>query len=351
MEWIIYKHTNKIDGKSYVGQTKRDAQIRWQNGNGYKNNPYFYNAIEKYGWNNFSHEIIEKGILTQEVANDREIFWIAFYNSYEYGYNLTKGGSNGEHMGVPVLQIDMSTKQVVNTYPSIADASRETKTDSSQISRCCYRKEKNISANGFYWCFEDEYNGNWEPSVNKNCHGIICIETGEKFDRIIDALDKYPNAVNIKRALKRSSCTAAGLHWAYIENYNENYHLEDKKKTTKKIICIETKKIYDSMIEAAKEYSILPSELSRACSNSALTAKGLHWSYLENYNDNYVIKEKQIPKHGMKYVQCIETQKVYSSITDASGDTGVDVSSIIRVCKGKALTAGGCHWRYVEKIV
>ena len=150
---------------------------------------------------------------------------------------------------------------------------------------------------------------NWKPRRNGNVHSVICVETSEKFDRIIDALDKYPNATNIKRALKKSSCTAAGLHWAYVENFNEDYHIEDKKKTTKKIICIETKKVYDSMTDAAREYSILPSELSRACSNTALTTKGLHWSYLENYNENYVIKEKQIPKHGMKHVICIETQK------------------------------------------
>ena len=102
------------------------------------------------------------------------------------------------------------------------------------------------------------------------------------------------------------------------------------------------------MIEASKECNILPSDLSRCCSNSAFTAKGLHWSYLENYDENYFIKDKQIPKHGMKYVVCVETKKTYSSIADASRDTGVDVSSIIRVCKGKSLTAGGYHWQYKD---
>lgn len=349
MEWIIYKHTNKINGVSYIGQTKRKTSIRWNNGNGYKNNPYFYRAINKYGWDNFFHEIIEKNILTQEEANQREIYWIKYYDTYNLGYNLTKGGNNGEHMGVEVLQIDINNYNIINSFLSIADAARETSTDASQISRCCYRRQKNISANGYYWCFKDEWNENWRPSVNHNYRSIICVETGELFDRIIDALDKYPNATNIKRALKNNRFTAGDLHWTYSENFDIDYRIGEKKRTNKQIICIETKKIYDSMVEASKELGILPSELSRCCSNSALTAKGFHWSYLKNYNENYKIKEKLIPKHGMKCVFCSETQKTYSSIAEANRDTGVDISSIIKVCKGKAKTAGGYHWEYVEK--
>ena len=50
MEWIIYKHTNNVNGKVYVGQTKQAIKERWRNGKGYKNNLYFYNSIQKYGW-------------------------------------------------------------------------------------------------------------------------------------------------------------------------------------------------------------------------------------------------------------------------------------------------------------
>ena len=57
--WCIYMHTNKINGKKYIGQTFQNIEYRWrQDGSGYKGQP-FYNAIEKYGWDNFEHKILK----------------------------------------------------------------------------------------------------------------------------------------------------------------------------------------------------------------------------------------------------------------------------------------------------
>ena len=95
--WTIYRHVNKINGKCYVGITcRRWVKCRWgSDGHGY-NQPgqkKFWAAIVKYGWNNFDHEILEKGIHTPEEANEREKFWIAHFDSFKHGYNGTIGGS------------------------------------------------------------------------------------------------------------------------------------------------------------------------------------------------------------------------------------------------------------------
>ena len=97
MAWCIYKHTNKINGKVYIGQTCQKPEERWCNGLGYKHNRYFYAAIKKYNWNGFIHEIIEDNIQTKEEANNREIYWISVFDSYYNGYNLTLGGDNREN--------------------------------------------------------------------------------------------------------------------------------------------------------------------------------------------------------------------------------------------------------------
>ena len=56
----IYLHRNKINNKVYIGQTIQSPEERWKNGNGYKGCYYFYNAIQKYGWDNFEHIILEQ---------------------------------------------------------------------------------------------------------------------------------------------------------------------------------------------------------------------------------------------------------------------------------------------------
>ena len=66
----IYKITNKINGKIYIGQ-----------------------AIKKYGKENFTIELIEQ--VEKDKLDEREVYWISFYNSYQKGYNCTLGGQNG----------------------------------------------------------------------------------------------------------------------------------------------------------------------------------------------------------------------------------------------------------------
>lgn len=101
MGYVIYIHRNKINNKVYVGQTGQQVNQRWRNGKGYANNSLFYRAIEKYGWDNFDHDIIFTG-LDKEQANRLEIETISLFdsNNPDKGYNLTEGGqgTNGYHL-------------------------------------------------------------------------------------------------------------------------------------------------------------------------------------------------------------------------------------------------------------
>lgn len=96
-KYIIYKHVNKTNGKVYIGQTSISPEKRWKNGSGYIGNKYFFNAIQKYGWDGFEHIIVESG-LTLEEANKQEENLIAEYksNKKECGYNIRNGGRNSK---------------------------------------------------------------------------------------------------------------------------------------------------------------------------------------------------------------------------------------------------------------
>lgn len=95
----IYKITNLINDKIYVGKTMLTIQERWKEHlndskkNRCKNRP-LYSAINKYGAENFIIEQIEK--CSDNIVNEREIYWIEKLGSYHFGYNATKGG-DGTH--------------------------------------------------------------------------------------------------------------------------------------------------------------------------------------------------------------------------------------------------------------
>lgn len=92
--YYVYKHTNKVNGKIYIGITCQRPKKRWQNGKGYKENNHFWNSIKKYGWNKgFDHEILYSG-LSQRQAEVMEVSLIAYYDSTNQnkGYNISPGG-------------------------------------------------------------------------------------------------------------------------------------------------------------------------------------------------------------------------------------------------------------------
>lgn len=89
----IYKITNTINNKVYVGQTSLSVENRFKQHCKDSINPKtsdrpLYRAMRKYGIENFIIEIIEE----TDIPNEREKYWIEFYNSYCNGYNATLGG-------------------------------------------------------------------------------------------------------------------------------------------------------------------------------------------------------------------------------------------------------------------
>lgn len=94
MTKFIYKITNRLNGKIYIGQTTnptRRFQEHRGKGYGQDNEKILYKAFNKYGINNFSFEIIEE----VENYNEREKYWIEFYDCITpKGYNMTEGGEN-----------------------------------------------------------------------------------------------------------------------------------------------------------------------------------------------------------------------------------------------------------------
>lgn len=242
-KYCIYKHTNLINGKIYIGQTCKKPEYRWgANGCRYENCPKFWNAIQKYGWDNFSHEIIEVN-LTQEQANEREIYWIAFYDSFHNGYNMTEGGQN---------------------WP---DWTEEKRKQQSEMVRELWQNE--------------EY---------KQKHSQKAKEKWQD-PEFREKQIKTRNSPNFKQKMSQKRKELWEKHPEKKEENNQRLRdlwkdPEYRKKKTKRVICEETKEIFNSVKEAANWVGVKPNTLSTALRSKTHksgkhpdTGQPLHWYY------------------------------------------------------------------------
>lgn len=94
----IYCFTNKINNKKYIGQSINiEERYKAHKYNYSKNNTCFYKAINEYGWDNFSFKVLEQCLIKE--LNDKEKYWIQYFDSFNNGYNSTSG-TQGEHYEV-----------------------------------------------------------------------------------------------------------------------------------------------------------------------------------------------------------------------------------------------------------
>ena len=216
----IYKITNDINGKVYVGWTSFSIEQRFKlhlsdATKGSMRHRPLYSAIQKYGKEHFHIEIVEETTEPQE----REQYWIAYYDSYQHGYNATLGGEGRlqydhdkiynlflegkgvqeiceivgcevticnnllkargitkeeriqrgkdkqiEKYGKPVAKLDKETGEILDVFLTIAAASESIQKPRRHIAEVC--KEKRKSAYGYKWEFitKEEYD-NYKNSI------------------------------------------------------------------------------------------------------------------------------------------------------------------------------------------
>lgn len=244
--YTIYMHRNKINGKIYVGQTKLPVIRRWKTqGQGYKEQPYFYNAILKYGWDNFDHIILEQN-LTKEQANEREEYWILAWksNDKKHGYNVCCSGKQGN------VRIENLAKVI-------------------GIKVVCYETEQifNTLTDAAIWA-------GLGPNGGSNIRACL---NGKRH-----TAGKHPE-------------TGQKLHW-----YEYNFPKENVKITNrvgawnnKQVLNIETQEIYPSIKIAAENTHISANSIIKSCKSDGIRGvsgscrkndKKYHFKYVTNFN-------------------------------------------------------------------
>lgn len=189
-KWVVYVHTLIIDGRKYIGQTN-DIHTRWKP-SAYKTCTKFYNAIQEYGWNNFTHEILYDN-LTLEEANKLEEELIAKYDTINNGFNLEYGGLNHLHSEETKIKMSNMRKGVPK--------SEEHK---QAISKALKEHKRT-----------PEHNRNNQLAQHRK--EVQCIETGIIYESLADAERKTGIlGETISRNCRGKQKTASGLHWRFI---------------------------------------------------------------------------------------------------------------------------------------
>lgn len=230
--YTIYKHTLMLDcdhkGWSYIGMTKQPLKRRWKNGTGYPKTTQvvFARAIEKYGWDNFSHEILEEGIKTLREANKKEKYWIAYYHSFvgdpeRKGYNCTVGGDGqAGHKHTAETKLKLHYSHLGKSHPW-SEHQRQVMTDINKGKKLSIEIREKLSQS-------HKGKKQTEQTIEKirksHCKKVICLETGEIYNSFIEAGKSINrSAATISSCIRGKVKTAGGLHWkTYEEAKDEN---------------------------------------------------------------------------------------------------------------------------------
>lgn len=223
---VIYKITNLVNNKIYIGQTinydervRHHKQIAFRENSKERDKP-LYRAIRKYGVDNFKFEIIDEASNIDEL-NAKEIHWIAYYDCCvdgNKGYNLDKGGKNGLKSEETKRKISEAQKGEKNwsyglrgsdchnakkvknlttgkVFDSLVDCAIHDFGDRKymkQISAVCSPSTNRISVKGYKYALLDDQGEPImldKPSPNKAFNKVIVVEaySGMEFASIAEA--------------------------------------------------------------------------------------------------------------------------------------------------------------------
>lgn len=318
--YCVYMHTNKVNGKKYIGITGQNPpEKRWgANGRKYKDNDHWVSAIRQYGWDNFYHDILFAG-LTKKEAEQKEVELIAHYDSTnrEFGYNIQNGGHSvgvftdetKKKMSESHKNIDMPwTKSAIWQYSLDGEFIEEFESIAAVIRKYGFRSSSSIS---------------------KCCNGLLKKAYGYIWRYAGDPL------------------TEEHRLWCISKDYNPS----NKKGVVRYDMNGVFIKEYESTLSAEKETGADHSVIIRCCNNQCKTSAGSIWRYSgdELTQEHIEWCNSNAPKPSIRKAVIQLTLDYmfvdrYVSTIEAENITGVNRSNISLCCNGKQKTAGGYIW-------
>lgn len=320
----IYKITNKKNGKAYVGQAI-DIYKRWRK---HKTSPFNKNsnsynltiacALRKHGIENFIFEIIEKCPI--EELDEREIYWIEYYDTYHNGYNETLGGKSGR-------------KALNERALGIMNDLKNTSLNNSEIANKWEVSTRLVSAinTGYYW-FQENVKYPIRPHLFKQKEKHYCQICGAEITwGSILCLDCY-NKRQAKNIPQKEELLYLILRYPFVQ-IGKMYDVSDnavRKWCKKYALPYKQNEIQKLRIECKIE------EWHTNINNDVAKRGVVQY----DLNDNPIATYASI-REASKAIEC-ESCKKYKFENVEGG--------ISSCCKNKTRTAYGYIWKYADQI-
>ncbi len=371
--FTVYMHRNKINGKKYIGITRRNPNNRWKHNGGGYSTQYFYKDIQKYGWDNFEH-IILKDNLSEQEALKLESEFIETYQTLwnQNGYNVRKASGyscikDGRH----IYQFDIYGN-FIREYKKITDASEEMNIFISNIVAACTGAIK--QAKGYIWRYKedvDNVDGFYKTIDSKDFewfYPIYQFTLDQKFvheyENVNDACSKNPSfySSSIYDNCRGKTNHACGYIWRFKKDIPSIQEFENTPiKIVKYEYCNPVIQFdldgnyiqeFKSPTYAAIAMNCDSHTITYACSGRTSSGKGYLWKYKKDYYGGkiapyipYQQPTKQVAQYDKKTKKLINT---FISAKEACEITGVPRGGIIATCNGEQKTSHGYIWRYIE---
>lgn len=268
---IIYKIWNEVNDNLYIGQTICALQQRWQKHlrDSKERDTHLYFAMRKYGVEKFHIEQIEE--VPDIALDEREKYWISYYNSYYDGYNSTFGGEGRPTSDITFEEVEGLWKQGYG-ISEIVDILGTTKT---VVRNRIYKSE-------LYSDEEAERRGRKNLYVKKQ-KGIIQKTLDGKFIAYYESGVQAQEKTGIDRRAISQALRNAGKSGGYVWEYAD---INQRNKSTSRAVSQYSKegkllKTFNSVAEASKQTSVPTSGIYATCNGKQKTSGGYIWKYVE----------------------------------------------------------------------
>lgn len=336
----IYKIENQINNKVYIGKTTYSIEERWKQHlyrfKEGKEKYALYLAMKKYGIENFKITKIEE--YDNEFLNEKEIEWIANYNSYEQGYNMTRGGD-----GTSTININEIYQLWDNGF-AISEIAKFTNHNRTTIGRLL----QNYSN---YTQEEGRKRGNKLSTNAKRKKVYIYTFSGlyKIFENTTDASDYFSCSERTLRTRCRNQ--------SYINNFLFSYTILTIKERLQILLNRKIKPVaqfslngqllqfYGSIKEAEKITGI--NNISKICRLEKGQAGGYQWRFFKLGIEKISPYIKGGTQTVLQYDLNGNFIHEFNSLTEAAKAVGAaNTTGITIACQNNNRTAKGFKWRY-----